>query len=184
MRPGTACSSRPSFAPGTAPFGQQSGIWPAFWALGKSIRDPDPAKRVPWPDCGEWDIFENAHGSNWMLPTLHYGLHGQHRGQGGEKYSFAAGEFHIWALKVVRDVADWQSERLEWWLDGNNFYTITGGQIGDADLWGNVAHKAFFPILNVAAGSNVPEGGQPNDATVDGLASGMRVKYVAIYKSK
>lgn len=50
-----------------------------------------------------------------------------------------------------------------------------------AEIWGRVAHKSFFPILNVAVGSNFPGGGYPYEHTTTGLGSGMQVKYVAFY---
>lgn len=73
---------------------------------------------------------------------------------------------------------------MQWYLDGKNFCTVAGAQVNDPVIWGNVAYKAFFPILNVAVGSNFPnDGGQPNVSTVSGLGSGMEVKYVAFSKS-
>lgn len=51
-------------------------------------------------------------------------------------------------------------------------------------LWGNVAHKAFLPVLNFAFGSNFSNyGGQPDGNIVSGLESGSQVKHVVFYKS-
>lgn len=165
---------------GTFPVTQQSGIWPAFWALGNDKRTGG----VAWPQCGEWDIFENAHGSGWALPTLHYGSGGtNHQSRGGSRTGFVVEEFNTWALKVNRTAAAWQDETLEWYLNGTKFFTVRGSDIGDGEIWGRVAHKSFFPILNVAVGSNFPEGGQPDEHTTTGLGSGLQVKYVAFYRS-
>ncbi|KUJ13945.1 uncharacterized protein LY89DRAFT_672211 [Mollisia scopiformis] len=61
--------------------------------------------------------------------------------------------------------------------DGKNLFTVTAAQVNDPVLSGNVAHKAFFPILNVAVGSNFPnDDGQPDGNTVNGPGSGMQVK--------
>ncbi|KAI1383947.1 glycoside hydrolase family 16 protein [Hypoxylon trugodes] len=165
---------------GTFPFAQQSGIWPAFWALGNDIRN---GKNVSWPQCGEWDIMENAHGASFSLGTLHYGRGGTDHLSKGGRTEFEVETFHTWAIKVNRGPSNWQDETLEWWLDGKKFFQIKGSDIGDGELWGRVAHKSFFPILNVAVGSNFPGGGQPNDQTTTGLGSGLQVKYVAFYRS-
>ncbi|KAF3069805.1 Beta-glucanase [Daldinia childiae] len=166
---------------GTFPANQQSGIWPAFWALGNDIRN---GKGVQWPQCGEWDIFENAHGNDWSLATLHYGRGGtDHLSKGSGQEHFQVESFHTWAIKVNRGPSNWQDETLEWYLDGNKFFQIKGSDVGDGELWGRVAHKSFFPILNVAVGSNFPGGGQPDGNTTTGLGSGLQVKYVAAYRS-
>ncbi|KAI5855114.1 glycoside hydrolase family 16 protein [Durotheca rogersii] len=168
---------------GTSPANQQAGIWPAFWALGNDIRN---GKNIDWPQCGEWDIMENAHGADFSLATLHYGRGGSDhlsRGGPGARVTFQVESFHTWAIKVNRTPSNWQDETLEWWLDGNKFFQIKGSDIGDGELWGRVAHKSFFPILNVAVGSNFPGGGQPDNKTVTGLGSGLQVKYIAFYQS-
>ncbi|KAI1630959.1 glycoside hydrolase family 16 protein [Biscogniauxia mediterranea] len=156
---------------GTSPFNQHSGIWPAFWALENDIRN---GKNVSWPQCGEWDIFENAHSADFSLATLHYGRGGtDHLSLGGggnanARKTFQVESFHTWALK---------------WLDGTKFFQIKGSDVGDGKLWGRVAHKSFYPILNVAVGSNFPGGGQPDENTTTCLGSGLQVKYVAIYRT-
>lgn len=165
---------------GVDPVSEQAGVWPAFWALGKDIHSG-----IPWPECGEWDILENAHGVAYTLASLHYGAHGGGElSQGGKSQSFTVEEFNTFALKVNRSSSNWKEESLQWYVNGKNFCTITGAQVNDPVLWGNVAHKSFFPILNVAIGSNFPGvGGPPDDKTVSGLGSGLQVKYVAFYKS-
>jgi len=170
---------------GLDPITMQSGIWPAFWALGQDHR----TKGVDWPQCGEWDIFENAHGNGWALATLHYGKGGtdhQSRGGGGNadaKVDFTVEEFNTWALKVNRSPSNWQDETLEWWLNGTKWFQVKGSDVGDAEIWGRVAHKSFYPVINVAVGSNFPGGGQPDSHTATGLGSGLQVKYVAFYQS-
>jgi len=164
---------------------RSSGIWPAFWALGK-----DHKSGTWWPECGEWDIFENAGGADYTLASLHYGPHSTDLNnkpeisKGGGKQAFDVNQFHTFAIKVNRSSSDWRQESLEWYVDGKIFDTVTGADVNDPVLWGNVAHKAFFPLLDVAVGSNFPAvGGPPNGNTVGGLGSGMQVKYVAFYKS-
>lgn len=59
-------------------------------------------------------------------------------------------------------------------------------RVNDYNLWQNSAYRPYFPILNVAIGTNFPQaenGGQPNASTATGLGSGMQVHYVAFYQS-
>lgn len=102
-------------------------------------------------------VFENAHGADFSLGTLHYGRGGtDHLSKGSARQTFQVESFHTWAIKVNRGPSNWQDETLEWWLDGNKFFQVKGSDIGDGELWGRVAHKSFYPILNVAVGSNFP----------------------------
>jgi beta-glucanase (GH16 family) len=175
--PGHAMILQASIRLGTNPPSSQQGMWPAFWALGDDVNDPS----VGWPKCGEWDILELTNGSDVNNATVHYG---NDPGQGhlmkhqsvGTK--FAAGAYHTWRIMVDRTS---QEETLTWYLDGNQFFQVTAAQVQDADQWGSLAHKPFFPLLNVAVGGNLP--GMPNDQTLGGLESGMQVSYVAFYKS-
>ena len=190
--PGRISLLQASLRLGTAPSAEQAGIWPALWALGSSFSKPssDPQHKA-WPECGEWDIVENAHGVDWTLASLHYGPanRGPEISRGGNpntsaKKMFDNAKFHTFALKVNRSNSDWRKEDLEWFVDGERWFTVSGADVGDATLWANVAHQPFFPILNVAVGSNFPAvGGHPDTNTVSGLGSGMEVKYVAFYQS-
>ena len=59
-------------------------------------------------------------------------------------------------------------------------------RVNNLTLWQNSAYQPYFPILNVAIGTNFPQaenGGQPNASTATGLGSGMQVQYVAFYQS-
>ena len=172
---------------GTAPQAQQMGIWPAFWALGAAIRSG-----APWPECGEWDIMENAHGVPWTLASLHYGPDGvqaNEKNAGGNpgsaaQTSFPAGAFNTFSLTVDRTAATWEEETLTWSLNGAAWFSVNGSTVGDEGLWANCAQKAYYAILNVAVGSNFPDvGGRPDANTVSGLGSGMQVQYVAFYTS-
>ena len=176
---------------GTAPFAQQAGIWPAFWALGAGFAKTG-ADHVDWSKCGEWDIVENAHGVDWTLASIHYGPQGGSpfdTMKGGDpnssaKRQFNVNEFHTFALKVNRSDSDWRKEQLEWFIDGARWFIVKGADVNDFTLWENLAHKPFYSVLNVAVGSNFPAvGGKPDGNTVSGLGSGMQVKYVAFYES-
>lgn len=161
---------------GNHPASQQQGIWPAFWALGNSIRTG-----AGWPKCGEWDILELINGSTTNQGTLHFLNSGGAHQMFGGKVDFTGGDYHTWALQVDRRGVSFQNEKLTWYLDDRPFFEITGAQIGTAEQWSDVAHKPFYPLLNVAVGGDFP--GNPNDQTRDGFESGLQVKYVAFYKS-
>ena len=97
------------------------------------------------------------------------------------RVDFAPGSWHTWALKVDLLSNRFEEQKLTWLLDGNIFFEVTGAMVGASEPWAQVAHMAFFPILNVAVGGDYP--GNPNGQTLDGYESGMQVKYVAVYKS-
>lgn len=157
---------------------QQQGIWPAFWALGVNIR-----QGAGWPKCGEWDILELINGSSANLGTLHYlASNGDVQQRSSGFIGFNRSDYHTWALKVDRTPGNVGDEKLTWYLDGNSFYEINGSQLDNAGVpWEDVAHREFFPLLNIAVGGDYP--GNPNDQTQDGLESGMAVRYVGVYKS-
>jgi beta-glucanase (GH16 family) len=176
-----------SIQAGTAPQSSQAGIWPAFWALGASIRSG-----TGWPECGEWDIMENAHGVPWTLASLHYGPDGNQaneRSQGGNtgstaKTEFPPGQFNTFSLMVDRSNPNWEEQSLSWSLNKNVWFVVKGSEVGDAGFWENCTAKAFYAVLNVAVGGNFPGvGGAPDGNTVSGLGSGLQVEYVAVYTS-
>jgi beta-glucanase (GH16 family) len=142
------------------------GIWPAFWMLGANIDG------VGWPTCGEIDIMENI-GS---LPSTLYGtLHGPgYSGGGGiSGNTVLAGaalgdDFHVYAI-------EWEENRIRWFLDGQQFFTLTPANLPGGSAW--VFNAPQFLILNVAVGGNWP--GSPNASTV--FPQRMTVDYVRVY---
>jgi hypothetical protein len=85
---------------GSAPSDKQSGVWPAFWALGKSLKD----KTKPWPLCGEWDIFETSSGHDWSLGTVHYGVTGP---DGKAQDRIVGSEQHKTTLSTTHGPSRW-----------------------------------------------------------------------------
>jgi beta-glucanase (GH16 family) len=142
------------------------GIWPAFWMLGANIDG------VGWPLCGEIDIMENI-GS---LPSTLYGtIHGPgYSGGGGiSGNTVLAGaalgdDFHVYAI-------EWEENRIRWFLDGQQFFTLTPANLPNGSAW--VFNAPQFLILNVAVGGNWP--GSPNASTV--FPQRMTVDYVRVY---
>lgn len=160
----------------TSGIGGHAGIWPAFWALGASMRSG-----TEWPQCGEWDIMENVNAQSLGYGTLHCadvcdGTNGL-----GAAIGFDYSAYHTWAFAVDLTNSDWTQQQMRWYLDGQLYHTITGANIGTESEWTDLTSKPYFLILNVAVGGNWP--GNPNADTVDGAASSMQVQYVGVYTS-
>ncbi|KAH0524201.1 hypothetical protein TsFJ059_006735 [Trichoderma semiorbis] len=166
----------PDFTGSPAKF---AGLWPAFWAKGNNYR----SSGVPWPKCGEWDIFEVTDKmSNQNQGTLHFqDANGNHNGAFNGRVTYQGGQYHTWAFKVDLRNSDWTKQSLIWYLDGNQFYSVTGAQVGTFQQWVQLAQSTYYIILNVAVGGGYP--GNPTANTVSGYDASMRVKYVAIYKT-
>ncbi|KAM7188801.1 endo-1,3(4)-beta-glucanase [Naviculisporaceae sp. PSN 640] len=173
---------------GNASSDRQNGIWPAFWALGESRLQGGAGGRV-WPDCGEWDIMETSDGHDWTLASLHWGRmkDGQFTGNKGSltgpRNNYKHTDFHTWRIKVDRRNSDWKKQTIQWFMDGKQFHEVKGSDVGNLDEWKVLAHQKYYPVLNVAVGSNFPENKRPSDKTATGIEAGMIVNYVAFYVS-
>jgi len=142
------------------------GIWPAFWMLGLNIDS------IWWPQCGEIDIMEMIGGGdgrdNVTYGTLHWDNNGHVHQGGNTKLSSGifADDYHEFSI-------DWNSERIDWFLDGNLFYSL---DITDESM--SEFHKHFFIIINLAIGGNWP--GDPTPETQ--FPQIMGVDYVRVYQ--
>jgi beta-glucanase (GH16 family) len=159
-----------------------AGYWPAFWMLGQGLRNGGT-----WPAVGEIDILEDINGRGSVFGTLHCGVN-----PGGpckESTGIGSGEkacagcqtgFHTYAVEIDRKSAP---ERIRWFLDGRNYFTISQDQI-DGGIWTKAVDHPFFIIFDLAMGGGFPDafGGGPNAATVSGAA--MKVDYVAVYNRR
>nr|WP_250027500.1 carbohydrate-binding protein [Actinoplanes maris] len=159
-----------------------AGYWPAFWALGAAAR---PVGATNWPSIGEWDIMENINGRESVFAALHCGTNPG--GPCNETTGIGSGEracsgcktgFHTYAIEYDRSTSP---EQLRWYLDGNNYFTLSSTAV-DATTWNNATHHGMFVILNVAIGGGFPAafGGGPTAATQPGVP--MLVDYVAVWQ--
>ncbi|TVY23468.1 Glucan endo-1,3-beta-glucosidase [Lachnellula hyalina] len=173
---------------GDAPLEQQQGIWPAFWTLGSRFR----GNYSNWPMVTEWDILEVVSGQSTMFSTIHCGYApggpcNEYDGLGNGGVSFSRGTFHSVGFLVDRSMCGggkngtWQDETLNWYLDGEKVFNVTGATVGDEETWSLLAHEEHYLLLNVAVGGNWP--GPPNNATIDGRSVGMEVEHVGVYNS-
>ncbi|KAK8091432.1 secreted glucosidase [Apiospora hydei] len=164
---------------GSNPISAKQGLWPAFWMLGNSIRNG-----VQWPGCGELDIMETVNGLLTGYGTVHCdrapgGICQETQGL-GKSIGIPNQEFHVWRLEWDLTSSNWQSQSIKWFLDGQAYHTLTGGNIGNQAVWNTLAHAPMFFILNMAVGGGWP--GNPNGVTQDGYGAMMEVGYVAHYQ--
>ncbi|ROS30777.1 ricin-type beta-trefoil lectin domain protein [Cellulomonas sp. PhB150] len=156
-----------------------AGYWPAFWSLGAAARGTGASG---WPGIGEIDIMEDINGLSSEFATLHCGV--SPGGPCNETSGLGSGQracggcqtgFHTYAMELDRSVSP---ERIRWYVDGSNFFTISANQV-DATTWNNATHHGFFMILDVAIGGGFPAafGGGPTAATQSGVP--MVVDYVS-----
>ncbi|KAH6651505.1 concanavalin A-like lectin/glucanase domain-containing protein [Truncatella angustata] len=170
-----------NFVLGGAPKENQSGIWPSFWLLGEGYRDGGDEA---WPMCGEIDIFENASGESFHKPAVHFGNSFPERQLlGAIPCEFDRGEYHTWGVRIDRKSSEgnWEDEKIQFLMDGEQYYEVSGSDMGDEDRWAAIAHGGVFPVFQVAVGTNWDGGSKPNDDTETGPDVGLAVKHVAVY---
>lgn len=144
------------------------GLWPAFWTLGTNIGS------VNWPTCGEIDIMENiGKETNTVHGTAHGPGYSGGNGIGGP-YTLSSGafadDFHVYAI-------EWETNRIQWFVDGQPYFTITASRLQPGSNW--VFNAPQFVLLNVAVGGNWP--GSPDGTTT--FPQRMYVDYVRVYAS-
>lgn len=141
-----------------------------------------------WPAIGEFDVMENVNGINSVWGVLHCGVNpggpcNETNGLGASRAcpgSTCQSAFHTYAFEWDRSVSP---NQLRWYVDGQQYHTVTQAQIGEPH-WSNMtSHNGYFLLLNVAMGGGFPNGvagfTTPTAATVSGRS--MLVDYVAVY---
>jgi beta-glucanase (GH16 family) len=158
------------------------GYWPAFWALGQPYR----GNYWNWPGIGEFDIMENVNGINSVWGVLHCGVNpggpcnetsGIANNRACPGATCQAG-FHTYRFEWDTSVSP---NQLRWYVDGQQFHSVSQGQL-PADTWANMtSHAGYFVLLNVAIGGAFPDalnGPTPRASTVPDKP--MVVDYVAV----
>jgi beta-glucanase (GH16 family) len=158
------------------------GYWPAFWALGSPYR----GNYWNWPGIGEFDIMENVNGINSVWGVLHCGVNpggpcNETSGLGASRAcpgSTCQSGFHTYRFEWDTSISP---NQLRWYVDGQQYHSISQGQL-PADTWSNMtSHAGYFVLLNVAIGGAFPDalnGPTPRPETVPGHP--MIVDYVAV----
>ena len=117
------------------------GTWPAFWMLGTDIRT------IPWPQCGEIDIFE---GRGDHQRRVYGTLHGPgYAGEFGRGLIYEApvdndSDFHTFAI-------EWLPGKISWFYDDHCFQTLTAKDLAPNE-W--VFDHDFYLVMNLAMGGH------------------------------
>lgn len=160
----------------------KKGIWPAFWALGSSIYGGKP-----WPKCGEWDIMEAKNGEGQFIGVLHYGDSAPGKSSPAEVKPeiLDPTKWHTYSMEVNRQSDNWQEQAIKWWVDGKNYQTVKGSDVGNFDDWVTLAHSPYYALFNVAIGGDSSWPGKYNKETTkqSGKSLGMEVGYFAVYET-
>lgn len=161
------------------PFGDASGLWPAFWMLGADF----PV--TGWPGCGEIDIMEYiSRQPNEIFGTIHGpGYWGG--GSFGNTYFYGGpiappeppnlpdpyddAYYHVYSV-------EWEPNRIRWYIDGILYHTAVPSDIAP-NAW--VFDHDFFIILNLAIGGNF---GGAIDAANLAFPTQMLVDWVRVYQ--
>ncbi|MYS22319.1 Beta-glucanase, GH16 family [Streptomyces sp. DvalAA-14] len=154
------------------------GYWPAFWALGSTMRTGGG-----WPQSGEIDMMEDVNALNEGSQTLHDGA-----GSSGHALIPCPGAgsscqtgYHTYS--VIVDRTNTSAETLQFLMDGTVESTITEASVGTA-AWQQAIDHGFFIIFDLAMGGNYPDGIQGSTTPTAATTSGgtLSVGYVAVYE--
>jgi beta-glucanase (GH16 family) len=161
------------------------GYWPAFWMLGQGS----------WPAHGEIDILEDVNAVSEHSGTLHcgnlvtrnadgtFGPCHEYNGLGSHLQPCPDCQSGYQTYSVVIDRENPAAEKIFWFLDGRQFFTVSEQQVGAA-AWDEAVDGDFRVILDLAIGGNYPDGQcgctTPTSATSSGGT--MSVRYVGVYE--
>ena len=160
------------------------GYWPGFWMLGSNA----------WPMGGEIDIMEDVNGLSKDSGTLHCGNLTQRNSDGTfgpchEKSGLGSGlrtcagcqqGFHTYTVIIDRRNAS--AEQIRWYLDGQQFFSVSESRVGQA-AWTAAVDHGFSILLDVAVGGAYPSiqcgcTAPDNQTSSQGT---MVVRYVRVY---
>lgn len=169
------------------PMGQ--GMWPAFWML------PEDWSYGGWAASGEIDIMEAINLSatcaecdvgreDRVYGTLHFGGPAPQNMHKGRNVALSApvDGFHVYAL-------EWTEGRMDWYVDGEHYSTLTSEDWFTAAEKGNPGvhapfDKPFHLILNLAVGGKWPEEHNDVGHMTSSFPKHFIVDYVRVYQCK
>ena len=130
------------------------GYWPAFWTLGAGERTGGT-----WPAVGESDIMESVNARSQESGTLHCGVApggpcNEYTGRTSGFLSCAGCKtgYHTYSEIVDRTQSN---EQIRWYIDGQEFWSVSENQVGTA-AWQAAVDHGFFIIFDVAIGGSFP----------------------------
>ncbi|MEY9938370.1 ricin-type beta-trefoil lectin domain protein [Streptacidiphilus sp. MAP5-3] len=153
------------------------GYWPAFWMLGPG----------QWPENGEIDIMEDVNALSEVAGTIHCGTdpggpcnESNGIGSGLKACSGCLTGYHTYSMVLDRTNAS--DETITFYLDGNQYFSVSESQVGTA-TWQQAFDHNLSIIFDLAMGGGFPNGvcgcTSPSSATTSGGT--MSVGYVAAY---
>jgi hypothetical protein len=168
------------------------GYWPAFWMLGAGFRSSGAGTSGTmdcsnWPSVGEIDIMEDVNALSEHSGTFHCGVDpggpcNETDGLGSGLVSCSGCQTSYNTYSVIVNRTDTSDESITWYLNGNEYYTVSESQVGTS-TWEAAVDHGFFLILDVAIGGGYPNGvcgcTTPTSSTSSGASMG--VSYVAVY---
>jgi beta-glucanase (GH16 family) len=134
------------------------GYWPGFWMLGPGL----------WPEHGEIDVLEDVNALSTHSGTFHCGNLTQRNSDGTfgpchEGYGLGSGQlpcpgcqagFNTYS--VIIDRRDEADQQIRWYLDGQEFYSVSESAVGQA-AWTEAVDHGFTILLDVAVGGSYPD---------------------------
>ena len=160
------------------------GYWPAFWLLGPGS----------WPQTGEIDILEDVNALSDHSAAFHCGNLTDRNPDGTlgpchEYTGLSSGMrpcpgcqagYHTYS--VIIDRRDPSDEHITWYLDGQQFFSVSEPQVG-AQVWADAVDHGFSIIFDLAMGGSYPNNRcgctTPTAQTTSGGT--MSVRYVGVY---
>lgn len=109
-----------------------TGIWPAFWTLGRTWYSSD-AYTINWAKCGEIDFFDPYEGDSVPYFGIHYDLGNGHQSNIKHVSAIDMTEYHVFA-------GEWTESKIEMFIDGVS--------IGSFDTSNLVANDGWYPFRN------------------------------------
>jgi hypothetical protein len=153
-----------------------TGMWPTLWWKPQPVSTASEAGAYgSWPSSGEWDVFEaisngrfywTIHGDNPLGSKTHWQLPASPNYTTGVDVT----QWHIIESDWVPGV------RFTWYLDGVKVKEVTS--------WPNMPipyDKRFYPILNMAVGSNIAGFTPMPDGTTPLSGNLYEVDYFEVY---
>lgn len=153
-----------------------TGMWPTLWWKPQPVSTASEAGAYgSWPSSGEWDVFESISNSRF-----YWTIHGDN----------PLGSKTHWQLPATSnfttgvDVTQWHIIESDW-VPGVRFsWYLDGVKVKEVTSWPNMPipyDKRFYPILNMAVGSNITGFTPMPDGTTPLSGNLYEVDYFEVY---